>query len=425
MSLFPIPLEAFGSPDVESFASYLHRLAYEHGVYVGELTRYVSRCDVLGPSVRGFYQKPQELVRPSPSTKELLADVENSTSQHLMTSLLWFLDQPLSLSADEVDYGFRWCPDCFREMVSVGQSPYFKLIWHMSAVVHCHLHGIELQRYCPLCGADQGTYKKQYPLDRCQQCGGSLAQGPKNLVDLESRPSWRREGSDVVQLFQDLAGCEPGSLPRRGAQVSLDKIFDHYWKHDMEDELYALIPRDSLLAALYAEQTMSLTVARRFAYQLGVPLFSLISGEAAQCSGVLSASWTCEIQPSFMNVRHRQSHDHLKIRKSLLRDLRSKKIPPSIPEIAKRLGTSVGYLEYRHGPLVEKLRAVRKRGLSEDRLRVILLARSAAAQFFSEEMEGLNPLSRKQAYRQLKKQTGLPKWVLKNAIQEVYVSLEG
>tara|TARA_R110002020_G_scaffold121942_9_gene277103 strand:+ start:539 stop:1120 length:582 start_codon:yes stop_codon:yes gene_type:complete len=193
----------------------------------------------------------------------------------------------------------------------------------------------------------------------------------------------------------------------------------------MEDELYALIGRDALLTALHNEETMSLTVARRFAYQLGVPLFSLISGEAAQCSGVLSASWTCEIQPSFMNIRYRQSHDHQKIKKLLMRYLRSKKIPPSVPEIAKRLGISSGYLEYRYGTVIEKLRAVRKHGLNEERHKMLLFARSSAAEFFCEEMQGSNPLSRKQAYRQLKARTGLPKWVLKDAIQEVFVSLQG
>ncbi len=420
MSLFPIPLQSVGSPETESFASYMHRLAYEHGVYVGELTRYV-----LGKNSGSFYRKPEELVRPSISTKALLTAVESSTSQPLMSSILWFLDQPLSLSSEEVHNGFRWCPDCFSEMAAVGQSPHFKLIWHMSAIIHCPIHGVELQLLCPFCCAKQGTYIKKYPLDTCQNCGGSLREKLVSQRHADPCDSWMREGGDIVQLFQDLASYRPGTLPDHGAQISLNRIFDHFWKHDMEEQLYALIPRDALLTALHAEETMSLNLARRFAYQLGVPLISLIAGEADQCSGVLSASWRCEIPPSFMTAHSRRRHDHQKIKISLMRYLKSKRPPPSIPEIANRLGTSPGYLEYRYGPTVEKLRAMRKSELNEERQRTLLYARSAAADFFFEEMEGRAPLSRKQAYRQLKAETGLPKWVLKDAIQEVYGALLG
>ncbi len=424
MSLFPIHLEGAGTSDTESFASYLHRLAYEHGVFVGELIRYVLGTEPDASS-RRFYRKPEELVRPSQSTKGLLAAVENSTSQPLLTSFLWFLDQPLSLSADEVSNGFRWCPDCFADMAAVEQSPHFKLIWHMAAIAHCPVHGTELQSRCPFCRADQVSYIKKYPLDRCQNCGGLLSEKVVVQSHAQSCESWGHQGSDIVQLFQDLASCTPGIFPARGGQVSLDRIFTHFWKNDMEDQLYALIPRDTFLSALQAEETMSLTLARRLAYQLGVPLVALISGEADQCSGVLSASWTCEIQPSFMNARQRQSHDHRKIKNSLLGYLRSNKTPPSIPDIATRLGTSSGYLEHRYGPMVEKLRAVRKGILKEERQRAMLHARKAAADFFFEEMEGRAPLSRKQAYRQLKADTGLPKWLLKNAIQDVYSALYG
>lgn len=425
MNLFPVHLEASGTSDVESLASYMHRLAYEHGVYVGELIRYVLGAERGHAPGQGFYRKPQELVRPSHSTKCLSAEVGRSTSQSLMCSMLWFLDRPLSLSAEETCEGFRWCPSCFREMASVGQSPYFKLIWHMSALTHCQIHGRRLESLCPRCGVDQSTYKKQYPLDRCQHCSAALWQSQVVQRDVKPDDSWRRDCNDIIRLFEDLTSCEPGSLPDRGAQLSLERIFDHYWKHDMESELYALIPRDSLLAALHSPEKMSLTVARRFAYQLGVPLFSFISGEAAQCPGVLSANWTCQIPPSFMNIRHRQSRDHQKIRKSLLRYLTSNEVPPSLPDIARQLGTSCGYLEYRFRVVTEKLRAVRKKALVEERQKMLIFARSEVAEFFFHEMEGSNPLSRKEAYRQLKAKTGLPKWVLKGAIQDVYNALLG
>lgn len=43
---------------------------------------------------------------------------------------------------------------------------------------------------------------------------------------------------------------------------------------------------------------------------------------------------------------------------------------------------------------------------------------------FISEKYAQAPKSRKQAYRQLQEETGLPKWVLKNAIQTAYGVLQ-
>ncbi|BFM05686.1 hypothetical protein GCM10025791_44560 [Halioxenophilus aromaticivorans] len=47
-------------------------------------------------------------------------------------------------------------------------------------------------------------------------------------------------------------------------------------------------------------------------------------------------------------------------------------------------------------------------------------AQTAALQFFIDDRYADHTQSRKEAFRVLKEETGLPKWVLKNAIQTAY-----
>lgn len=178
MALFPIGLEGAGTAEVESFASYVHRLAYEHGVYVGELVRYAVGTQPKSCKAVFFYRKPQELVRPSLTTRALVEAFEFSTSVPSLTrGILWFLENPLSLSSEEVCDGFRWCTHCFVEMNELGIPPYFKLMWHMSSLSNCPIHGNCLVGVCPACGMGQETYRKFFPLDCCQHCGASLWKG--------------------------------------------------------------------------------------------------------------------------------------------------------------------------------------------------------------------------------------------------------
>ena len=81
-------------------------------------------------------------------------------------------------------------------------------------------------------------------------------------------------------------------------------------------------------------------------------------------------------------------------------------------------------MEYRFPSLVrqvvEKSQAYQKREQLIRRYR----AQAAALQFFTDDRYLDHTRSRKEAYRVLKQETGLPKWVLKNAIQTAYGALQ-
>lgn len=199
-ALIPVTLFGAGTAEVESFPSYLHRIAYDHGVYVGVLIRYLYRNEKLSglndlAMEEPKYLHPNELVRPFGTTNMLVGLFERATGQHLATSTLQFLNGPSGRSAGEVVEGFRWCPECFREMIALGHQPYFKLIWHMSAVKACLIHRTPLASECQSCGSSQKTYIRKFPIEYCQSCSVSLA---KRQIKLMHSDIYASPGSILV-----------------------------------------------------------------------------------------------------------------------------------------------------------------------------------------------------------------------------------
>jgi AraC-like DNA-binding protein len=424
--LFPIPLLGAGTSDVESLASYIHRIAYEHGLYVGELLRYIHRegrdfIEMHGSLPKmSCYIGVHELIRPNRLTKMIVNLLDIFTSQNLKESTLWFMDSAIGRSTSEVSEGFRWCRECLAEMEYLGQEMYFKLVWHMSGVEICAKHRLRLSNICDFCGCNQTTYRKHYPLGRCQQCGYSLSSTQAGVPAIELENSWELSGVDLLELFTDLAKSNHVALPKDGVLRSLDQLFDYYWSHDREAELYELMSRDEFLALVHRQTPISLKVARRMAYRLGLSLYTLMSGNAQYSTGVLSPNHLSQMSHSFLDPAKKMYRDHVRVIAELRKIITSLDRPPSLKALAENLNVSVGYLEYRFPMIVREVVDKHKAYADEVRRRRQLDAQNAALQYFLSDEYLAYPKSRKQAYIFLRKETRLPKFVLKRAIQNAY-----
>lgn len=109
--------------------------------------------------------------------------------------------------------------------------------------------------------------------------------------------------------------------------------------------------------------------------------------------------------------------NHKHVYQKLVVYLGEQPIPPSLKQAARFAKVSLGYLEYRFPSLVwrivERCRADRYRATLVNRY----CAQAAALRHFTDDGYADHTRSRKEAYQVLKEETGLPKWVLKNAIQ--------
>ncbi|WP_289083745.1 hypothetical protein, partial [uncultured Spongiibacter sp.] len=154
-----------------------------------------------------------------------------------------------------------------------------------------------------------------------------------------------------------------------------------------------------------------------------VSLSALLSGDAIQSSSILTADWFCEFPPGFAPIERKHQRNHEKVLSALQKLLSSEGCPPSKKEAARKLGVSVGYLEYRFPAVISRVVQNHREFVESQRRARKLEARRAALEYFvaPEYREAVK--SRKQAYRVLRQETGLPKFMLKDAINDVYASV--
>lgn len=418
--LFPIELEGAGTCDVESLASYVYRVAYEHGLYVGEFLRYLNKKATREPAESvPEYLKIAEMVRNNGSSAVLEAFLEKMTGKLLSQSRLLFMSQDIGRSPNDVVSGFRWCPECMGEWKILGQQPFFKLIWHLSGVTHCPNHRTELISACSFCGCNQTSYIRKRNLGFCQQCGEHLGKRNSDKPYPGISPSWETKGADIHQFFVDMAQHPATDEFVGGIWRSLRDLFDHYWDNGKEAELYRAFPRDEWISLYHKQKPVSFSTARRLCYGLGIDLYTLISGNAIHSTQVLSQKWLCELPEGFCERRSRQKRNHDAIQSKLRRYLDSSVRPRPMKEVAAELKVSVGYLEYRYPTAVSALVKRHKAMIVAQRQRTREKALNSALQYFTDSSYSGYPKSRKQAYLYLREETGLPKFLLKGAIGEV------
>lgn len=426
--LLNVPLLGAEKMDVESLPSYLYRTSYHYGFSVGEFCRLMLShakhlkkipADTKLPT----YIFPGHLVgqsKPSRCIRDLL---ELSTGQSLSKSCLWILTKSLGVSNGEFAKNFRWCPECFSEMKRMGSEPYFKLIWSMASVTACPIHRTPYEEFCGACGATQNTYIRNRPADQCQKCFEPLSIRYINLKPEDIAPSWMDIGSDIVEMFTRL-----GEIPERNFKVggpyqSLHEVSEIYYKQGRIIEFNKILPHRYIREVMSGQSKLALITARRLAFRLGVSLYDFLSGAAGRVTHSLDAEVFCALAPGYLEARPKMQKDHKSIVKKAKYYIEAQPSPPSLKEIAKALGVSVGYFEYRHPALVSHWVATRKHYEETEKIRRQNLATQEALSFFLGEKYQTENRSKRNAYRTLRDHTSLSKTTIMLGISRAHHSL--
>ncbi|SFE89531.1 hypothetical protein SAMN04487869_1232 [Marinobacter sp. DSM 26671] len=96
----------------------------------------------------------------------------------------------------------------------------------------------------------------------------------------------------------------------------------------------------------------------------------------------------------------------------------------SLKALATKVGVSVGYMDYQHPALASEIKAKYQDFHSQQQLRKRYRAQKLALDFFLSEKYSDEPQSRKRAYKVLREETGLPKHLLRHAIQSAYLCID-
>ncbi len=420
--LLPIQVRGRGTAEIESLHSYIHRSAYHHKVSVGVLLKYMDREIKRDSSFSGHigclpsYIHHHEHLRKNSLSDYLIDSFEHLTCQSLRGTNASFLNNQLGLSKHELSTGFRWCPECIAEMMELGEDPYFKLIWQFRAIGRCPFHRISILNACVKCRSFQSSYKIAKHLGKCQNCSSSLGCKPKK----NSSQEFRDDAADLIQLVYEWQMSSDQQIGPYSVSISINQLLDSYRLQNKEEDFYRLLSRAKLLKVANKKAKLCLSDARKLSFQLGISLFDLISGNAVNVSQRLDFNDIRDFPNSFSHASVKDVKDHKSVLKSLKKLNESDATPMSLKGTAKALGVSVGYLEYRFPDQVRLIVDRYQSYLDQDHLRKVYLAQTRALQYFLDVSENRVTRSRKHAYKQLREETGLPKWVLKRAIQTAY-----
>lgn len=161
---------------------------------------------------------------------------------------------------------------------------------------------------------------------------------------------------------------------------------------------------------------------RRLAYLFNVSLYDVLLFSGDVRSLPLNTLETGEL-PDHLKIRRKTARSHHRVYQKVVGYLEEQDSPPSLKQVTRFAKVSVGYLEYCFPSLIRKIvesyQSYRKQQALVNRYR----AQAAAFRFFTDDGYAVHTQSRKEAYRVLKEETGLPKWVLKDAIQTTYSAL--
>lgn len=178
--LEPIGME---SPWVESFTSYVARLAAAHQVYVRALV-----TDEILPSLKQshlhrdgaprydhlttFWKRSATLNGTSPTTSTWVDALEQLTRRQdlrFLTMLPWA--EVLSCRGC-VRRTQAWCPACYQEWRETEQPIYQPLLWALEVIKVCPRHGIRLHERCPYqdCGQNLPHLAPHLQLGYCSHC---------------------------------------------------------------------------------------------------------------------------------------------------------------------------------------------------------------------------------------------------------------
>lgn len=179
--LYPLPPIGRGAPLVESFTSYIQRVAEAHAVETGALVKHELRLRV--PFVKGkrsgqvptklrhsFYLEAYRLNGTGDRARLWVSMLEELTQVRrldLLTALPWAyaIDHRQLLRTNRA-----WCSSCYESWRSSGRPVYEPLLWMLQVVTVCPDHRQPLDSLCPVCGRTQYVVSSKSRPGHCSRC---------------------------------------------------------------------------------------------------------------------------------------------------------------------------------------------------------------------------------------------------------------
>jgi hypothetical protein len=322
-----------GTPFVESLTGYMIRLAASHAVRVSDLIEHELRAGV--PYFHAAAGIPRAINGVGEGAQNWVSAIERFTLRdnlRLLTLLPFasLLNTPYLMRRERA-----WCPRCYESSAAQGQEVYEQLVWCLQCVEICPLHKLPLQTSCAACDRELRPVCAVSRPGFCSRCRQWLGIPRRSQEEMPPRDYqiW------VAQQFGQLLAMAPDAQPV--GKENIRKILVPYVDSFSEGNRIAAAEIAGCRRSSFYNWYNGATSARidlllRMCYELKIPLTSLLTGATVEAEDTESARTAVETRRR-RGIAPQRTADQ--IRAALLQ-VAKEQPPPSIGEVAKRLGYS-------------------------------------------------------------------------------------
>ncbi len=295
--LYSLEPLGIGTSFVESFTSYLSRLAYKHHISVRDLMLYeLLPCfnreyllDTQNNNISAFWKDTSTLNSINMSTHDWIQILEKKTLRSDLRYLTLFTWSNVLSPRYLLRQTKAWCPLCYEEWLKGELELYEPLVWSIEAVTSCTFHNCYLSVDCPNLDCKRSLYAlaPQMLLGYCPYCGCFLGEGNDRTIRRTLSEDESRRQKWIVETIGQLFVIAPNlsMLPKK-------EIFAH------EVEKYLNENADGNISALARELNVSRRTIRDWKKGRQVPQL----GSFLRFCSLLGTSPHCLFGQGVMNV---------------------------------------------------------------------------------------------------------------------------
>lgn len=425
--LMQVEIRGIGTPDVESLPSYIHRLACAHKVSASALLKSVAKWYRLKHPDKNicfnddrFAGDISVYVRPNQATYDLVTMLSEAIGNpNLFGTTFVSLNKAVVRTQGIFSHKIRWCPYCVKHFESNNDEGYFKLMWTVSSITHCHTHNSLLVDQCPVCKEEQGGYSYKIEPSRCQKCGSSLSLTNEN--NTEFKLSWNAQGLDMMSIVEYISNNPTYIFPENSIKKVITHEFDKAWSSNTEDELWKIIPKNECIGISEGNIPITIKRARILSHRFGVDISDLLCGDITKSPAMLNPDWSSDLPDDIKPVKRKNTRSQDIILSMVHSAMGSNKDNPKPLRFYSRYaGVSVGYLHYNFKTLSERIISVYLAWKADEKIRKKQEAYDEAIKRIVSHGGAPEKFSKKGALRKIIETTGLPKDVVRKAINDVY-----
>lgn len=280
-SLNPIGI---GTAAIESFTSYIIRLAHIHQTYPGclidgELLPCMdakSRDHWLSPYRQNRRLDAGKLLHDEQVTTRFVEIVKTLTFQSRLMELT-LLPLTRLVSPHHLLHPVRvWCPLCWHEWAEMGHSLYNPLLWMFYVVTVCPYHQRPLRYQCPRCFGRQGVVERFTRPGRCSRCSSWLGTSRKQITSLDLRVEDLEQQIQICSDVTELVVASPCLVPDQ-YRSAINNLRQRYQGKSFESFRH----RYSGSHQKFSRELSVLEILLRYSYDCQQPLLKLLLLECA------------------------------------------------------------------------------------------------------------------------------------------------